>query len=32
LVRSSYHSEKHVFPGYGRRLWMEEKDPMAKTG
>jgi len=21
LVRSSYHSEKHVFPGYGRKQW-----------
>ncbi|MET0634905.1 MAG: lipoyl synthase [Chitinophagaceae bacterium] len=21
LVRSSYHSEKHVFKGYGRKLW-----------
>ncbi|MGI8951143.1 MAG: lipoyl synthase [Chitinophagaceae bacterium] len=25
LVRSSYHSEKHVFIGYGRRVWKEEK-------
>ena len=25
LVRSSYHSEKHVFPGYGRRQWLNEK-------
>ena len=25
LVRSSYHSEKHVFEGYGRRKWMDEK-------
>jgi lipoyl synthase len=25
LVRSSYHSEKHVIPGYGRNKWMEEK-------
>jgi lipoic acid synthetase len=23
LVRSSYHSEKHVVPGYGRKMWME---------
>ncbi len=22
LVRSSYHSERHVIPGYGRSLWM----------
>lgn len=26
LVRSSYHSEKHVIPGYGRNKWMEEKN------
>lgn len=26
LVRSSYHSEKHVIPGYGRRKWLEEKN------
>lgn len=26
LVRSSYHSEKHVIPGYGRAKWMGEKD------
>ena len=25
LVRSSYHSEKHVIPGYGINKWMEEK-------
>jgi lipoic acid synthetase len=25
LVRSSYHSDKHVIPGYGRNKWMEEK-------
>ena len=25
LVRSSYHSEKHVIPGYGKKKWMEEK-------
>lgn len=25
LVRSSYHSEKHVIPGYGRRQWEESK-------
>ncbi len=25
LVRSSYHSEKHVIAGYGRNKWMEEK-------
>jgi lipoyl synthase len=26
LVRSSYHSEKHVIAGYGRRKWMEERE------
>lgn len=25
LVRSSYHSEKHVIPGYGQRAWQESK-------
>jgi lipoic acid synthetase len=25
LVRSSYHSEKHVIPGYGRDRWLSEK-------
>jgi lipoic acid synthetase len=25
LVRSSYHSEKHVIPGWGRNKWIEEK-------
>lgn len=25
LVRSSYHSEKHVIPGYGKARWEEEK-------
>ena len=25
LVRSSYHSEKHVISGYGKAKWMEEK-------
>ena len=25
LVRSSYHSEKHVIPGEGRRIWEAEK-------
>ncbi|HEV8081215.1 MAG TPA: lipoyl synthase [Chitinophagaceae bacterium] len=28
LVRSSYHSEKHVIPGYGRNKWLEEKSTM----
>ncbi len=27
LVRSSYHSEKHVIPGYGREKWVSEKQP-----
>ncbi len=26
LVRSSYHSEKHVFKGYGKAKWMAEKE------
>ncbi len=25
LVRSSYHSEKHVIPGYGKNKWLEGK-------
>lgn len=25
LVRSSYHSEKHVIPGYGRQKWLSEQ-------
>jgi lipoic acid synthetase len=25
LVRSSYHSEKHVIPGYGKAQWESEK-------
>ncbi len=25
LVRSSYHSDKHVLPGYGKNKWKEEK-------
>jgi lipoic acid synthetase len=25
LVRSSYHSERHIYPGYGREKWMKEK-------
>ncbi len=25
LVRSSYHSERHVIPGYGKRVWQSEK-------
>lgn len=26
LVRSSYHSEKHVIPGWGRNAWLKEKE------
>ncbi|MES2774667.1 MAG: lipoyl synthase [Bacteroidota bacterium] len=25
LVRSSYHSENHIFKGYGRKVWEKEK-------
>jgi lipoic acid synthetase len=25
LVRSSYHSERHVIPGYGKEAWQKEK-------
>lgn len=25
LVRSSYHSERHVIPGYGKEKWLQEK-------
>jgi lipoic acid synthetase len=32
LVRSSYHSDKHVIPGYGRNKWMEEKSSLLATG
>jgi lipoic acid synthetase len=28
LVRSSYHSEKHVIPGYGKAAWEKEKAAM----
>lgn len=27
LVRSSYHSEKHVIPNYGRDQWLAQKKP-----
>ena len=30
LVRSSYHSERHVIPGYGRSAWLKEKVATAK--
>lgn len=26
LVRSSYHSERHVIPGYGRNAWRQQKE------
>lgn len=26
LVRSSYHSERHVFAGYGKEAWLKEKE------
>ena len=29
LVRSSYHSERHVINGYGRNKWLEEKEILA---
>ena len=28
LVRSSYHSEKHVIPGYGKEQWLKQKEMM----
>ncbi|HRE49993.1 MAG TPA: lipoyl synthase [Flavitalea sp.] len=28
LVRSSYHSEKHVIPGYGRTQWLNSKNEL----
>ena len=32
LVRSSYHSERHVIQGYGRKKWMEEKETLYRVG
>jgi lipoic acid synthetase len=29
LVRSSYHSERHVIPGYGRGEWLRQKQEIA---
>ena len=29
LVRSSYHSERHVLPGYGRKQWLKQKEEKA---
>jgi lipoyl synthase len=31
LVRSSYHSEKHVIPGFGKNKWMAEKAMLASS-
>src|SRR5215831_14396929 len=28
LVRSSYHSERHVIPGYGKEQWLKQKESM----
>ena len=28
LVRSSYHSERHVFAGLGRNEWLKESDKL----
>ncbi len=32
LVRSSYHSEKHVIEGYGKNKWKEEKELLIRSG
>ncbi|PZP45099.1 MAG: lipoyl synthase [Pseudopedobacter saltans] len=32
LVRSSYHSERHVIQGYGRNKWLEEKETFSQVG
>ncbi len=29
LVRSSYHSERHVIPGYGKTAWIKEKEQLS---
>lgn len=31
LVRSSYHSEKHVIPGYGKNAWQNEKNAISHS-
>ena len=31
LVRSSYHSERHVIPGYGRAEWLRSKEATAES-
>lgn len=28
LVRSSYHSEKHVIPGWGKEKWIQEQSSL----
>ena len=30
LVRSSYHSEKHIIQGWGRKKWLQEKQKMTQ--
>jgi lipoyl synthase len=30
LVRSSYHSDKHVIPGYGRNVWSRESEVVSQ--
>jgi len=30
LVRSSYHSERHVIPGYGKEQWLKQKEMMVQ--
>jgi len=32
LVRSSYHSERHVIAGYGRDKWLQEKEALSQVG
>lgn len=32
LVRSSYHSERHVIQGYGRNKWLNEKELFSQVG
>lgn len=31
LVRSSYHSDKHVIPGFGKNKWLQEKSQQANN-
>jgi lipoic acid synthetase len=30
LVRSSYHSERHVLPGFGRNEWEQQRSMVAQ--